>query len=70
MMDNTNNNGIAVVQYHTGAGFNDATLTPDKSGAAKGWYNASGTYQMFDLGSGIPWGLTLGYGDGDTYVQW
>lgn len=51
-------NDLYVSPYHTGAGFNDATLGPFGDGAAKGFLN--GTYQQFDLGITFPWGFALG----------
>lgn len=45
-------NDLYVSNYHTGAGFNDATLGPLCDGAAKGFLN--GTYQQFDLSTTFP----------------
>ena len=50
--------GLYISPYHTGAGFNDATLGPLDEGCAKGFLN--GTYQQFDLASGYPWGFIIG----------
>ncbi len=49
-------NGLYLSAYHTGAGTNDATLTPDHG--IHGFLND--TFQDFDLGNSFPYGLTLG----------
>ncbi|CAD6563581.1 MAG: hypothetical protein ASARMPRED_000070 [Alectoria sarmentosa] len=49
-------NGLYVSTYHTGAGFNDATLGSIEIAAA-GFLNE--TYQQFDLGDPFPWGMNI-----------
>jgi hypothetical protein len=65
-LDRTDN--VPVSSYHTGAGENDATLSTDISVASPGFYNATGWYQEFDLGTTFQWGLLLAYTA--TYTTW
>ncbi|MCJ1304546.1 hypothetical protein MMC08_007359, partial [Hypocenomyce scalaris] len=64
--------GLYISPYHTGAGFNDATLGPLDEGCAKGFLN--GTYQQFDLASGDPWAFIIGadtnYAGTNLRSQW
>ncbi|EAW13414.1 uncharacterized protein ACLA_054610 [Aspergillus clavatus NRRL 1] len=63
---NAKHNDLYVYAYHTGAGFNDAVLTPDVKSASKASLN--GTYVQFDLNTPFPWGM---YTPGVTnYAQW
>lgn len=50
-------NNLYVYGYHTGAGLNDAVLSPDASKASTGQLN--GTQVQFDLGSEFPYGLQM-----------
>ena len=52
---NEKHNDLYVYAYHTGAGFNDAVLTPDKDTASTAFLN--GTYTQFDLKTPFPWGF-------------
>lgn len=51
-------NDLYVIAYHTGAGFNDAVLTRDASGASEAILN--GTNVQFLLGTDFPWGFNMG----------
>lgn len=51
-------NNLYVSNYHTDAGFSDATLGRLGDGATKGFLN--GTYQQLDLGTMFPLGFSLG----------
>jgi hypothetical protein len=71
-------NNLWVYGYHTGAGFNDAMVSANKSYARPGFLNASdihkpdGTplYGMeFDLGSQFPWSLQPDAA-GNLYAAW
>ncbi|KAL2866899.1 uncharacterized protein BJX67DRAFT_119865 [Aspergillus lucknowensis] len=64
--ENPDHNDLYVYGYHTGAGLNDAVLTPDVETASKGYLN--GTNVQFDLHTTFPWGL---YPIGVTnYAAW
>ncbi|KAL5340885.1 hypothetical protein BJX70DRAFT_396268 [Aspergillus crustosus] len=54
--DNAAHNDLYVYGYHTGAGLNDAVLTPDVETASKGYLN--GTRVEFDYNTKFPWGLS------------
>jgi hypothetical protein len=53
--ENAAHNDLYVYGYHTGAGLNDAVLTPDVDTASKGYLN--GTRVEFDYKTAFPWGL-------------
>lgn len=62
----TNKTGLYVYAYHTGAGFNDAVLSPNISIASKGYLND--TNWQFDLGTPtLPWYFALSDID---YASW
>ncbi|KAJ0422621.1 hypothetical protein BJY00DRAFT_71391 [Aspergillus carlsbadensis] len=81
--ENSAHNDLYVYGYHTGAGLNDAVLTPDVGTASKAFMN--GTNVQFDFNSNFPWGLypigvtnyaawqfvelNVGYGAGDFSVN-
>jgi hypothetical protein len=48
---------LYVSAYHTGAGLNDAVLTPNIARASKGFLND--TYQAFDFETDFPWGMMM-----------
>lgn len=50
-------NDLYVYAYHTGAGFNDAVLTPDVSKAVQ--FSLNGTSLQYDLGQGFTWGVNM-----------
>ncbi|KKK18533.1 hypothetical protein P175DRAFT_0502430 [Aspergillus ochraceoroseus IBT 24754] len=53
--DNPEHNNLYVFGFHTGAGFNDAVLTPSVDTASKAFLN--GTQVQFQYGTTFPWGL-------------
>jgi hypothetical protein len=53
--ENSAHNDLYVYGYHTGAGLNDAVLTPDVDTASKAFMN--GTNVQFDFNTNFPWGL-------------
>jgi hypothetical protein len=53
--ENSAHNDLYVYGYHTGAGLNDAVLTPDVDTASKAFMN--GTNVQFDYNTNFPWGL-------------
>ncbi|KAL4902762.1 hypothetical protein BDW74DRAFT_157536 [Aspergillus multicolor] len=53
--ENSAHNDLYVYGYHTGAGLNDAVLTPDVDTASKAYLN--GTTVLFDYNTNFPWGL-------------
>lgn len=61
----TSLDGLFVEAYHTGAGMNDAVLTPDPSTAAAGFLNE--TAQQFNLGSQA---YTLALPTSVFYTNW
>ncbi|KAL3462717.1 hypothetical protein BJX64DRAFT_138001 [Aspergillus heterothallicus] len=64
--ENSAHNDLYVYGYHTGAGLNDAVLTPDLDTASKGFLN--GTHVQFEFNTNFPWGL---YPIGVTnYAAW
>lgn len=54
---NSAHNGLYVYGYHTGAGLNDAVLSPDVGTASPAFLN--GTNVQFDLDTPFPWGLYM-----------
>ncbi|KAL5041666.1 hypothetical protein BDW71DRAFT_191430 [Aspergillus fruticulosus] len=54
--ENSAHNDLYVYGYHTGAGLNDAVLTPDIETASKAYLN--GTIVLFDYNTTFPWGLS------------
>jgi hypothetical protein len=54
---NPAHNNLYVYAYHTGAGTNDAVLTPDVTVANPVILNE--TYTQFDLGESFPWGFMM-----------
>ncbi|KAJ5625556.1 hypothetical protein N7510_001865 [Penicillium lagena] len=63
---NKAHNNLYVYTYHTGAGFNDAVLDNDESGAPSIHLNE--TRVSFELGTHTPWDMDVG---GDTnYASW
>jgi hypothetical protein len=48
---------LYVSAYHTGAGLNDAVLTPEITRASKGFLND--TYQAFDFETDFSWGMRM-----------
>ncbi|KAL4997494.1 hypothetical protein BDV10DRAFT_186093 [Aspergillus recurvatus] len=54
--ENSAHNDLYVYGYHTGAGLNDAVLTPDIETASKAYLN--GTNVLFDYNTTFPWGLS------------
>lgn len=51
-------NGLYPITYHTGAGLNDAVLTPYCVSGVEGYIDAN--QWVFDLGTPFPWALALG----------
>ena len=54
---NNQHNNLYVTAYHTGAGLNDAVLTPDTGTARKAVLN--GTNVEFQMGGNIDWGMVM-----------
>ncbi|KAL4787069.1 hypothetical protein BJX76DRAFT_354481 [Aspergillus varians] len=54
--ENSEHNDLYVYGYHTGAGLNDAVLTPDVETASTAFLN--GTKVQFDYDTPFPWGLS------------
>ncbi|BCS30431.1 uncharacterized protein APUU_80734S [Aspergillus puulaauensis] len=53
--ENPDHNDLYVYGYHTGAGLNDAVLTPDVETASTGFLN--GTKLQFDYDTQFSWGM-------------
>ncbi|KAI9372751.1 hypothetical protein BJX61DRAFT_424483 [Aspergillus egyptiacus] len=81
--ENPDHNDLYVYGYHTGAGLNDAVLTPDRDTASTAFLN--GTRLQFDYNSTFPYGMlpvgvtnyaawqyvqiNIGYGTQDFFVN-
>ena len=50
-------NNLYVYAYHTGAGLNDAVLSPDAGQASRAFLN--NTRVQFDLDTPFPWGVQM-----------
>lgn len=50
-------NDLYVYAYHTGAGLNDAVLSPDAGQASRAFLN--NTAVQFDLDTPFPWGMQM-----------
>ena len=60
---------ILVQTYHTGAGLNDAVLTPTETSGVKGWLNDTEGNWIFELnGASFPSGFEFGYDQ--YYTRW